>query len=231
MNQKNLWKFIIVAAVLVWSFFQSYPPVGKKLGEVFLDNAIPSRKDATYTNIVASFKKLQQANPGKTDYANLSEAIGTNDIARYFPNLVDAKEELNPNKAVLNRLQQLAAGKIKQGIDLQGGTEFLVQADYSKVNGGTNATTTSTNAALSDNQKKVMLSEAVEVLRKLVDRLGVSEPVIQPEGEDRILIQLPGLSEDVKEDARKRIQRVAYLTIRLVDPNPESPNLISPGAD
>ena len=51
-----------------------------------------------------------------------------------------------------------------------------------------------------------MLSEAVEVLRNRVDQLGVSEPVIQPEGEDRILIQLPGLSEDVKEDARKRIQ-------------------------
>ena len=226
MNQNNLWKFIIVAGVLVWSFFQINPPVGQKLGDVFMENAIPSRKDAAYTNVVSSFKKLQQANPGRTDYANLTEAIGTNDIARYFPNLVDTKEELNPNKAALNRLQQLAAGKIHLGIDLQGGTEFLVQADYSKVS-GTNSTTGSTNnAAMSDDRKR-MLSEAVEVLRKRVDRLGVSEPVIQPEGEDRILIQLPGLSEVDKDEARKQIQRVAYLEFRIV--HPDSKNLIDQG--
>ena len=79
-------------------FFQSYPPAGKKLGDVFQANVIPNRIDATYSNIVANFKRLEQANPGKTDYANLTEAIGTNDIARYFPNLVDAKEELNPEQ-------------------------------------------------------------------------------------------------------------------------------------
>ncbi len=236
MNQNNLWKLGIVVLVLVWSFLQINPPVGKKLGEVFQERAIPSRKDAAYTNIVDQFKKLQAQYTNRTDYANLTAAIGTNDFAKYFPDLVDERVELNPTKTVLNRLQQQAAGKIKLGIDLQGGTSFLVSADYSKVEtnaaaGGTNSTAGGTNApaaaGISDDQKRGMLSEAVEVLRKRVDALGVSEPVIQPEGEDRILIQLPGLSEDVKEDARQRIQRVAFLQFCLV--HPDSANLVAQG--
>src|SRR5580704_10426579 len=229
MNQNNLWKFILVLLILAWSFFQIYPPTGRKLGEVFQEQAIPSRKDAAYTNIITNFTKLKQDNPARTDYAALAEAAGTNDLARYFPNLVEAKEEMNPNKAVMDRLQQLAAGKIKLGIDLQGGTSFLVAADYSKLNTGTNVsgTNVASATAVTDAQKRVMLSEAVEVLRKRVDRLGVSEPVIQPEGEARILIQLPGLSEADKEEARKQIQRVAYLEFRMV--NPDSANLVAQG--
>jgi SecD/SecF fusion protein len=46
------------------------------------------------------------------------------------------------------------------------------------------------------------LSQAVEVLRKRVDRFGVAEPVIQSAGGNRILIQLPGLSPSDKESAQ-----------------------------
>ena len=230
MNQNKLWKLAVVVLVLFWSFAQINPPVGKKLGDVFQEKAIGKFKDAEYTNIVQRFKQLQQEHTNRTDYANLTDAIGkTNDFAKYYPDLVDETKELNPNKAVLTRLQKLAAGKIKLGIDLQGGTSFLVAADYSKVeNDATNVSgTNAAAAAISDDRKRGMLNEAVEVLRKRVDALGVSEPVIQPEGEDRILIQLPGLSEDVKEEARQRIQRVAFLQFRLV--HPDSDNLINQG--
>jgi SecD/SecF fusion protein len=79
----------------------------------------------------------------------------------------------------LNRLQREVAGKIKLGLDLQGGTSFLVEMDMSKL--------TDTNEASG------ALSQAVEVIRKRVDRFGVAEPIIQPAGDNRILIQLPGL--------------------------------------
>jgi SecD/SecF fusion protein len=71
------------------------------------------------------------------------------------------------------------------------------------------------------------LSQAVEVLRKRVDRFGVAEPLIQPAGEDRILIQLPGLSEQEKETAKRRIQQAAFLEFRLV--HPESQELLAKG--
>src|SRR5277367_2985600 len=167
MNRNNTFRLIVVLVLLVWSFFQIYPPVGRKLADVFQEEA--RGRDANYTNIIADFKKLEQRYPGRTDYANLVEAISTNDIARYFREYVNTNEELNPNRAVLSALQQKAAGKIKLGIDLQGGTSFLVEADYSKVSGnsnppavsatnaaagGTNAAPPS-NAALSTDEKKV----------------------------------------------------------------------------
>jgi SecD/SecF fusion protein len=60
------------------------------------------------------------------------------------------------------------------------------------------------------------LSEAVEVLRKRVDRFGVAEPIIQTEGSDRILVMLPGLSAAEQEEAIIAIKKPAYLELRLV---------------
>ncbi|MEO7677081.1 MAG: protein translocase subunit SecD, partial [Verrucomicrobiota bacterium] len=44
-------------------------------------------------------------------------------------------------------------------------------------------------------------------------------PLIQPAGSDRILIQLPGLSEEVKEEYKRKIQTAAFLEFRLVHEN------------
>ena len=110
-------------------------------------------------------------------------------------------------------MQRDAAGKIKLGLDLQGGTSFLVEMD--------------TNKIAQAEQRSRALSQAQEVLRKRVDRFGVAEPVIQEAGENKILIQLPGLSEQEKESAERTIQRAAFLEFRMV--HPESAELLSKG--
>src|SRR5205807_8807793 len=71
------------------------------------------------------------------------------------------------------------------------------------------------------------ISDAVEVIRKRVDQLGVAEPVIQPEGSDRILIQLPGLSASQMESAKVQIKRAAFLEFRLV--HPQNDELVKQG--
>jgi SecD/SecF fusion protein len=108
-------------------------------------------------------------------------------------------------------LQADAAGKIKLGLDLQGGTSFLVGMDTNYLVGDTN------NRGPLELRQQQALSQATEVLRKRVDQFGVAEPVIQPAGNDRILIQLPGLSDADKDTARAQIQKAAYLEFRMVD--------------
>jgi SecD/SecF fusion protein len=212
MNRNNLWKLVIVVAVLVWAFIEMYPPVGRNLAEFFQEKAIDNRKDAAYTNIVKQLTELQQANPQR-GYGNLVEAVGTNDITNYFP-FYDVSGERNPSRAVLDHLQHDAAGKIKLGLDLQGGTAFVVGLDTNYLTEtGTNKNTTA------DQRRQNAVSEAVEVLRKRVDKFGVAEPIIQPEGNDRILIQLPGLSESDKVRARENIRKAAHLTLQMVHPN------------
>jgi SecD/SecF fusion protein len=90
---------------------------------------------------------------------------------------------------------------IKQGLDLKGGTSFLLQMDLSKIDSTGRGTA---------------LGQAVDILRKRVDRTGVSEPAIQQIPPDRILVQLPGLDEAKRNEARATIEKTAYLEFRLV---------------
>jgi SecD/SecF fusion protein len=209
MNQKHLWQLLLIIFVVAWSIVELTPPTGRDLLQDFQSKA--RNKDAGFSNIVAQARTLQKELPGRT-YGNLKEAIGTNDITRYFPN-INVKGQKDPSRYVLNRLQREAAGKIRLGLDLQGGTSFLVGMDTSSL---------STNT-----ERSVALANAVEVLRKRVDKLGVAEPLLQPAGEDRILIQLPGLSQVEMDSAKTIIEKAAFLEFRMV--HPESDQLLAQG--
>ncbi len=198
MKKNDFWKFILVAFIVCWSFYEMYPPTSRDLVKEFETRAV--NRDPAFAGIVARVEPLQKARPDR-EFANLQEAIGTNDIQPYFK-FIDAKDQLYPNTFILNQLQRDASGKIKLGLDLQGGTSFLVEMD--------------TNKLANPEDAGGALSQAVEVLRKRVDAFGVAEPVIQAAGGNRILIQLPGLSEADKDSAQAQIQKAAYLEFRMV---------------
>ena len=92
--------------------------------------------------------------------------------------------------------------KIALGLDIQGGTSFLIRL----VEGEKQVT-------------KAMQEQAVEVIRKRVDYFGGGEPVISPVGNDRILVQIPGLDTAKIQEARAQLSRVAKLEFRLVYPD------------
>src|SRR5205823_4446641 len=92
--------------------------------------------------------------------------------------------------------------KIALGLDIQGGTSFLI-----RLVGGEKTI------------NKGMLDQAVEVIRKRVDYFGGGEPIISPVGNDRILVQIPGLDTAKIQEARDQLSRVAKLEFRLVYPD------------
>src|SRR5215472_5432616 len=242
MNRNNFWRFILVVLVLLWSIYELYPPRGSDLIEKFRDRAIASRADTNFTGIVDRALALQRKMPEKA-YENLREAVGTNDIVRYFP-FYGATNEPHPTTFILNRLQREASGKIKLGIDLQGGTSFLVRMT-TNVQSGAEATTnaaagTNTVSSVEDTNAPgasqfdtgAALSQAIEVLRKRVDKFDVAEPVIQQQGSDQILLTLPGLSAAEQESAELAIKKPAYLEFRLVHPDSNEDvrdNVVHPG--
>lgn len=112
-------------------------------------------------------------------------------------------QSLNPPLDLKNAEGKvLKAGKIHLGLDLQGGTSFLIRL-VKEGEGSIN---------------KSMQEQAVEVIRKRVDQFGVSEPVITPQGDDRILVQIPGLDAVQIEEARQQLQKVAKLEFHMVYP-------------
>jgi len=80
------------------------------------------------------------------------------------------------------------------GLDLKGGIHMVYRADLSLIEPGTEAEA---------------IDGAIAVIEKRINVLGVTEPVIQKLGGDRILIELPGISE--VEKAKRLIGQTALL--------------------
>ncbi|WP_109480936.1 protein translocase subunit SecD [Paraburkholderia sp. C35] len=66
------------------------------------------------------------------------------------------------------------------------------------------------------------LKQNITTLHNRVNELGVAEPVIQQQGSDRIVVELPGVQDTAK--AKDIIGRTATLEARLADPNGLHPN-------
>ncbi len=93
-------------------------------------------------------------------------------------------------------LTPLLAKNLKFGLDLQGGFEILYEVD-----------------SLTDEKlTSDMVDSTYKTIARRIDEYGVSEPVIQIEGENRIRVQLAGVKSP--EEARKNLSQVASLTFR-----------------
>jgi hypothetical protein len=99
MNRNNKWRLAFVALALVWSLVEIIPFKDRNLIEVFAERGV--RQDAAFSNIVDTALSMQATNAVRT-YGNLRDAIGTNEIATYFP-FFNLTNELRPTEAVLNR--------------------------------------------------------------------------------------------------------------------------------
>lgn len=86
--------------------------------------------------------------------------------------------------------------KINLGLDLQGGSHVILECKDSP------------NALVDDDA----VNRVLEVIRNRVDQLGVSEPVIQRQGSNRVLVQLPGI--DDPETAVDLIGKTALLEFK-----------------
>jgi preprotein translocase subunit SecD len=92
----------------------------------------------------------------------------------------------------------LISGKgVVLGLDLQGGLYMVYEADLS---------------GIEDNRRAEIMDGVVSVISNRVNPLGVTEPLIEKQGEDRIAVQLPGLAlTDAQKD---RLGRTALLEFR-----------------
>jgi len=89
-------------------------------------------------------------------------------------------------------------GRVRLGLDLEGGAHILLQAVGTPEQPVTN-----------DSVERLLA-----VLRNRVDQYGVTEPVIQREGDDRIIVDLPGVADP--EAALELIGKTALLEFRQV---------------
>jgi protein-export membrane protein SecD len=89
------------------------------------------------------------------------------------------------------------------GLDLRGGTHMALE-----INDPT--------GALGAAGRADALDRALRILRTRIDELGVAEPIVQKVGDERIVVELPGATQDDQRRAREVIQRSAFLEFKIV---------------
>ena len=74
----------------------------------------------------------------------------------------------------------------RMGLDLQGGTRLVYRFDFDEA---------AAQGKISEAEllnKAQLLQDFCAIIRERVDPTGVTEPIIRPEGDDRVVIELPG---------------------------------------
>lgn len=98
-------------------------------------------------------------------------------------------------------LRELEERSIKLGLDLQGGMHLVLELDQSEI-------------SMAADEQEDAINRALEIIRTRVDQFGVSEPLIQKAGDDRIIVELAGVVDTAR--ARALVEQSAYLEFQLV---------------
>ena len=105
-------------------------------------------------------------------------------------------------------LKELRDRTMQLGLDLRGGIRVLIRSDIA-------ALEQTQGRALSGEEREDAMRRALEILNNRIDQFGVTEPTIQRQGEDMIVVELPGEADP--ERIRQFIQGKGQLTFHIVD--------------
>ncbi len=131
-----------------------------------------------------------------------------------------ARQILRENKI---RYVNLKAGADSVRVKIENaGARDRAAALFKKIDDGLDITTEDdgtlvikyTETALNQMKLKIV-DQSIEIVRRRIDGMGTTEPVIQSQGSDRIVLQLPGLQDP--EEVKNILGRTAKMSFHLVD--------------
>jgi SecD/SecF fusion protein len=125
-----------------------------------------------------------------------------------FYSMADDEREAMELKSP-GQLVDLKKRSLNLGLDLQGGIHLVLEV---KTEG------------MEQQEAQDAVAQAQEVIRNRVDQFGVAEPTIQRQGENRIIIELPGV-QDVQR-AKDLVGQTALLEFQLLEPAEDRTRLI-----
>ena len=211
MKRSNFKRFLLLAVILWWAIWEMTPLQDKqgRLLEQFISESNDPNSQVISDIYSAAKSNLVAQTDSKNEYGALLSAVEKSGVPlkeHFNYKFSGKKSDKEFNDSVLQRLQRDSSGQIQYGLDLQGGSSFLVAMQMNNTN---------------NIDYEGALSQAVEVLRSRVDKefLGVVEPDIRPLGDDKIMIQLPGLSAADQSKARNIVTQAAFLEFGLVHTN------------
>jgi SecD/SecF fusion protein len=97
--------------------------------------------------------------------------------------------------------------RLKPGIDIAGGSAFLLRIQPKENEKGEMMPITADQ-----------VEEGMRVIKDRLDAMGTAEPLVVRQGEDGILVQMPGVGPEESAEIRRTLETVAKLELREVSP-------------
>ena len=209
MFRQNLWKLLLSIAIVIWAVAELIP-----LKDRPFDGYIRSVARASPSEFAAVMRQADERVASKqapSVFVALKE-IGREqklDLSKFFPQIrleASLKNVERRNNILLDELLKRSKGRLQLGLDLKGGVAFTLEVAERA-------------AGTSQRDSEQKLSKAIEIISARINSLGVAEPIVRPVGNNRIEVQLPGVTTKDNPEIVSSLKKPARLDFRLVYPN------------
>ncbi len=208
MLKRNLWKILLSLAIAVWAGSELLPLHDTPFVDYVRSHAAKPVEFGKLLDEAAAMKKAGTASSEFVALRNIGKERRI-DLSQYFPDvrLEDSLKNIEKrNDLLLNELDHRRKSRLQLGLDLNGGMAFTLEVDDS----------VATKDTLEVRKEK--LAKAIEIIGSRINAFGVAEPVIRQVGDNRIEVQLPGLTTKDNPDVVNEVKAPARLDFRIVHP-------------
>ena len=227
MSRTWFWKVAVSLVALAVAWFEFHP-----IAPTSLDQFVPTRVIAQK----ADFDKLHAealdrvkhykdaavpADKKSISYYQALRDIGEGrgraapvDFRPFFfteAQIVREPDQSKRNGIVLKQLMVASQGRLKLGLDLQGGVSFTLKVDPTGAESGEKSAGDKSNVSHAE-----MVNQALQVMEQRVNQFGVAEPVLRPVGDLSLEVQLPGEDAANNPDVIDALKKPAKLEFRQV---------------
>jgi preprotein translocase subunit SecD len=212
MTKELKWKAALIATVVVVALVYLLPTLVNV--PLWWQGTLPSEKISLGLDLQGGMHLLLEVD---------AEKAVENTIERYASEL---EEQLFEQGIPFDHVSKTSPKQLQvQIVDATKGDEFdkMIERRFSslslssrkRLDDGSMLYTLTILQAEADYIARMSVDQAIETIRNRIDQFGVSEPVIQKQGEDMILVQLPGVRDPQR--AINLIGKTATLEFKLVD--------------
>ena len=221
------WKIAVSLAALAVAWYEFHPIAPTPL-EQFVPTQVIAEKpafDKLHAEALERVKRHKDAaaadDQKSVSYFQALRDIGEGrgraapvDLRPFFfteAQIVSEPDQAKRNGIVLKQLLVGSQGRLKLGLDLQGGVSFTLKVDPTGAESGEKTAGDKSNVSHAD-----MVNQALQVMEQRVNQFGVAEPVLRPVGDLSLEIQLPGEDAANNPDVIDSLKKPAKLEFRQV---------------
>jgi protein-export membrane protein SecD len=202
------WKVLLILGVCALGVLFSLPNLFTPAQLAWLPSAIPHRQVSLGLDLRGGSYLLLEVDVAAAQNEHLNSVVDS--VRDALRNAKIGYTDLNVQNGAIaftirdqDRIEdaRTALGKIDQALKVDIGPNGAGKMQFT--------------AAASDQRRSQAVDQSIEIIRRRIDETGTKEPTIQRQGQNRILVELPGI--DNPEHVKALLGKTAKLAFQLVD--------------